>query len=94
MEDKQFKQLLEIIKNIDGKLSILISLQKSSVKPAKLGTEEKAILKLCNGKNTIEDMAKICKKTKNNIKVTMSHLKKKGMIRSTKNNKKLVYVKI
>lgn len=94
LEDKQFKQLLGSIKDIEGKLSILISLQKSSTKPPKLGTEEKSVLKLCNGKNSIDEISKTVNKKKNNVKVTLTHLKKKGLIRSSKFNKKIVYVKI
>ena len=94
MEEKQFRQVLGTLKNIDSKLSILISLQKSSAKPPQLGKEEKIILKLCNGKNSTDEIAKISKKQKNNVKVTLSHLKKKGLIRSSKFNKKIVYVKI
>jgi len=94
LDDKQFKQLIVALKDINGKLSILISLHKSSTKPPKLGEEEKIILKLCNGKNSNEDMAKATNKTKNNIKVTLTHLRKKGLIRTSKINKKTVYVKI
>ena len=94
MEEKQFKQLSAILKNIDAKLAILISLQKSSIKPPKLGTEAKAILKLCNGKNSVDDMVKNTKKRKNTIEVTLNHLRKKGLIRTIKINKKTVYVKI
>lgn len=94
MEEKQFKALTKVLNSIDSKLSILINLQKSTIKTPDLGKEEKIILKLCNGKNTIENMVKVCNKTKNNIKVTMNHLKKKGMVKSAKINKKIVYVKI
>ena len=94
MENDLNKQMLNSLKSIDAKLSILISLQKSSGKPVTLGNEEKVILKLCNNKNSVEDMTKITNKTRKNIEVTLSHLKKKGLIRSTKTNKKMVYVKI
>jgi len=94
MQDEQDKQVLKVLKNIDTKLSILISLQKSSVKPSTLGKEEKSILKLCNNKNSVEDMTKATNKTRKNVEVTLSHLKKKGLIRSTIINKKMVYVKI
>ena len=94
MNEIQFKQMLKVLKDIDSKLSILISLQKTTVKPPKLGTEEKEIMKLCNGKNTVKDMLKITGKTRNNVEVIISRIKKKGMIRSTTINKKTVYVKI
>ena len=94
MDEKQFNQLLGVLKNISQNLSVLVSLQKSSTKPAKLGAEEKIILKLCNGKNSINDMTKIANKTTNNVKVTLTHLRKKGLIKTVKINKKTGYVKI
>lgn len=93
MEEQQYKTLVKLLSSIDSKLTILVNLQKTTIKTPDLGKEKKAILKLCNGKNTIEDMAKTSNKIKNNIKVTLSHLKKKGLIRSAKINKKTVYVK-
>jgi len=94
MQNDQDKQMLKILRDIDTKLSILISLHKSAGKPSTLGKEEKAIFKLCNGKNSIEEISKIADKKKNNVKVTLNHLKKKGLIRSSKFNGKTVYVKI
>jgi len=94
MEEKQFKQMISVLKDIDSKIAVLISLQKSSLKPPKLGKETKIIFKLCNGKNSVVDMAKITKKRKNAIEVALNYLRKKGLIRTTKINKKTVYVKI
>ena len=94
MEEKQFKQLMNILKNIDLKLSVLISLEKSSSKPPTLGKEEKEILKLCNGKNSVVDIMKATKKARANVESRLSRLRKKGMIKSTTLNKKIVYVKI
>lgn len=94
MKEVEIKQLLGILKNIDQKLAILISLQKASSKPPKLGDEEKTILKLCNGKNTIKEIMEITAKEKNNVESTLSHLRKKGIIKSATLNKKIVYVKI
>ena len=94
MNESQFQKCVSILKGIDDKLSILISLQKSLITPPSLGNEEKTVLKLCNGKNSVEDMMKIANKKRNNIEVTLSHLKKKGIIKSTKINDKHVYVKI
>ncbi len=94
MEEKQFKQFIGLLRDIDSKISILISLQKSSMKPPKLGKETNAVFKLCNGKNSVDDMVKILKKRKNAIEVSLNYLRKKGLIRTTKINKKTVYVKI
>jgi len=94
LEDKQFKQLIKTLRGIDGKLSVLISFQKSSRKPPALSKEQKAILKLCNGKNSVKDMAKITNKTPHSIEIILSRIRKKGIIKSTTINKKTVYVKI
>lgn len=94
MDDNQYKPLLKILKGIDQKLSILISLQKTSSKPTKLGSEANTILKLCNGKSSIDDIMKTTNKTKGNVKTTLSFLRKKGLIKTIKINKKTVYVKI
>jgi len=93
MKDTQFKLLMNILKEINQKLSVLITLQKSSAKPPKLGTEENIVLKLCNGKNSVNDIMTATKKTRNNVKKTLSNLRKKGLIRTTTINKKTVYVK-
>ena len=94
MEEKQFKQLINTLRDIDGKLSVLISLQKSSRKTPTLSKEQKDILKLCNGKNSVKDMAKITNKTPHSIETILSRIRKKGIIKSTTKNKKTVYVKI
>jgi len=94
MNDDKLNQILKTLKDINNKLSILISLQKSLMESPKLGEEVKAILKLCNGKNSVEDMIKISKKNRNTIEVALSYLRKKAIIRSTKFKNKTVYVKI
>ncbi|MCV0400165.1 MAG: hypothetical protein K5785_09270 [Nitrosarchaeum sp.] len=94
MNDKKIDQMLKTLKDIDGKLSILISLQKTLSKPPKLGSEEKAILKLCNGKNSITEIMEITSKKRNNVESTLSHLRKKGIIKSAIMNRRTVYVKI
>lgn len=94
MNDPQFKNLINTIKRLENKLDILISLQKSSIKRPEVSGEEKNILKLCNGKNTIQDIINKTDKTINNVKVTLTHLKKKGLIKSAKIKNRLVYVKI
>lgn len=94
MNDSQFKVFMNGIKRLENKLDILISLQKSSVKRPEVSGEEKTVLKLCNGKYTIKEISDETDKTTNNVKVTLAHLKKKGLIKSTKINDKIVYVKV
>ena len=94
MEDKQFKALTKILNGMDNKLTVLVNLQRLSVKTPELSKEQKEILKLCNGKKGVADIAKISNKTKHSIKIILSHIRKKGIIKSTKINKKTVYVKL
>lgn len=94
MDEKQFSQLIKGLKNIEDKLTILVNVQKASVKQPELTNEEKIILKMCNGKNTVPDMVKSTNKTRNSIDITLSRLRKKGIIKSTSINKKTVYVRL
>ena len=94
MEDKQFKSLVKILSSIDDKLMLLINFEKSRVKPPTLGNEERIILKLCNGKNNVEDIQKSTNKTKKSIEHCIARLKKKGIIKNIALNKKRTYVKL
>ena len=94
MDEKQFSQLIKSLKNIEDKLTILVNVQKASVKQPELTNEEKIILKMCNGKNTVLDMVKSTNKTRNSIDITLSRLRKKGIIKSTSINKKTAYVRL
>ncbi len=94
MEKKQFEQTIESIKKLEKKLDILIAILKKMAPKTELGVEEKAILKLCNRKNTIIDMMQKTNKQRNNIQVTLSHLKSKGLIKPVTINDKRVYEKI
>lgn len=50
MEKKQFTELIQLLKNIETKLDMLIKLMKTSVPQPKVAREESKILKLCNQK--------------------------------------------
>jgi len=94
MEKSQFAELINTIKRLERKLDILISIVKTMAPKPTIGTEEKGILTLCNAKNSIDDMVQKTNKSRNNIRVILSHLKSKGLIKSIKIKNKLVYVKI
>lgn len=94
MDKKQFEALMKSLKNIENKLDIIIRIQKMASSKPKIGPEEKKILKLCDKKHTIAEIITETKKSKNNVKSTLSHLRKKTLIRSVKVNKRLVYEKI
>lgn len=91
---EQFKLLIRSLRNIESKLDVLITLQKSVTPKPYLGVEEKKILKLCDKKHTIDDIMKVTGKKKNNINVVLSHLRKKSQIRSVRSKGKIVYERI
>jgi len=94
MEKEQFNELLESTNNISKKLDILIALQKSVTPKKELSSEERKVLALCNGKNTIDIIAKKTEKTKDNVRATLSNLRSKGWVESTKINNKQVFSKV
>ena len=83
-------------KTIVERLDVLISLMIPSFDSSKY--EERGVqldvLELCNFENTVEDMVKKLKKTRNRIDVNLSKLRSKGLIRSVPKNDKTVYVRI
>lgn len=91
MEEKQFKQLLTVLKNIDGKLSALISQQKFKGKEITIPKSEESVLKHCTGSNTTEDIMKKTNENRNTVTMRIKRLKKKGLIISKKVGNKTVY---
>ena len=92
---KRFKELISLLKNIEGKLDILISLQRRVAPEPSVGKEEKKILKLCDKKHTIDDIMKKTGKKRSNVTVVLTKLRKKGLIISVKSkDKKIVYERI
>jgi DNA-binding transcriptional ArsR family regulator len=94
MSKKQFEELLKSLKGIEDKLEILINLQKTILPKPSLGDEERKVLKLCDRKHTIDDIVRETGKSENNVKVTLSRLRDKGLIRSVEIKNRLVYEKI
>lgn len=73
----------------------LLEVPYESVTPKKeLSSEQKKVLILCNGKNTIDIIAKKTEKTKANVRATVSNLRSKGLVESTKINNKQVFSKV
>ncbi len=94
ISNKEFKELLKSVKNIENKLEIMLSLQKASTPVPKIGEEEEKILKLCDKKHTIADMIQETQKKEGTINATLNHLKAKGMIQTVKVDDKIVYERI
>jgi len=94
ISDKQFDNLLDSLRSINEKMDILIVLQKQALPKQSVGKEENKVLQFCDRKHTIEDIVKDSGKTENNVKVILTHLKDKALIRSKKVNDTIVYEKI
>lgn len=92
--ETNFGDLMEVLKSIEGKLDVLIILYKTNLPRAKVGEEEEKILKLCNRKHTVEDMAKKTGKTENNVKVILSRLRDKALISTLRMKGETVYERI
>lgn len=94
MSKEQFKKLMKSLKNIEAKLDILIALQKAVTPKPSVGKEEKKILKLCDRKHTVDDIVKETGKKRSNVEAVLSHLRKKGLIRSIRREGKTTYERI
>jgi len=94
MDNKQFRELMKTLKNIEAKLNILINLLKASIPKPKVTPEERKVLKLCDKKHTIDEIVKETGKTKNNINVILTRLRHKGLIASVKLKNRVVYKRI
>lgn len=94
MNDKQFKELIKTVKNMESKMNLLVRILKASMPKPKTAPEEKKILKLCDKKHRIDDMMKETKKTRTNVKKILSQLRSKGLIESAKMRDELVYRRI
>jgi DNA-binding MarR family transcriptional regulator len=94
MSEKQFKELMNSLKNIETKLDILVSLQKASMPKPKIPPEEESILNLCDGKHTIEDMVKETGKKSSYVRKILTELRKKGAIVSKRSEGEVIHKKV
>lgn len=91
MDKRQFKKLMESIKSLESRLDKLIIFAKMGAPKPKISPEENKIFKLCNKKNSRDDIIKKTGKTRTNVGFLLSQLKSKGLIKSIKVKGKLVY---
>lgn len=94
MSSKQYREMISLLKSIEEKLDTLVNFQRTLMPKPKLGKEERKILKLCDRKNTIGEMATKTEKTSNNVNFLLTTLRRKGIIRSVKIKGRTVYEKI
>lgn len=94
MSKEQFDKLMQSLRSMEDKLDILIILHKAVAPKPKVGKEEKKILKLCDRKHTIDDIAKMTGRKHTNVRATLSNLRKKAVIKSVEIKDRLVYERI
>jgi hypothetical protein len=94
MSSKQYKEVISLLKSIEEELDTLVNFQRTLMPKPKLGKEERKVLKLCDRKNTIAEIATKTGKTSNNVNFILSQLRGKGTIRSVKIKNRTVYEKI
>ena len=91
IDEKQFNQLLTILRSLDEKMSVLITQRKQDGKEITIPKSEESVLKHCTGSNGVEDIMKLTKENRNTITMRIKRLKKKGLIISKKVGNKTVY---
>jgi len=94
MDKKQFDEVMKSLKGIEDRLEILISVQKATMPKPSIGKEERKVLKLCDKKHTVEEIAKETGKTENNVKVILSRLRDKILVKSVETKGRMVYERI
>jgi len=94
MSKKQFEELLKSLKGIEDRLEILINLQKATMPKPSVGEVEKKVLRLCDKKHTIEDIARETGKAQNNVRAILSKLRNKGLIKTLEIKDRVVFERI
>jgi Fic family protein len=91
---KEHQEIVRLLKSIEEKLDTLVNFQRTMMPKPKLGKEERKVLKLCDRKNTIAEIATKTGKTNNNVNFMLTQLRRKGVIRSVKIRNRTVYERI
>jgi predicted transcriptional regulator len=94
IDENQFKQLLTILKSLDGKLSVLISQKKYEGEEITIPKSEEEVLRYCTGSNSIDDIMKKTNQNRNTVTMRIKRLKKKGLIISKKTGEKTTYQRV
>jgi len=85
------------LEDIKEKLDIIISLMTPPFSEEKYdikGESQLAVLKLCDGTNTKNDIVKKLGKTKKSIEMALDRLSKSGIIKTIKQKEKFVYLRV
>jgi hypothetical protein len=94
-DDRKYHDgIVKSLGNIETGLELVADLLKARLPPPKVGKEEKKILRLCDKKNTSEEIAKKTHKSENNVNVMLTDLRDKALIRSVKIEGRVVYERI
>jgi len=94
MSKDQFKELLKSLEGIEEKLEILINLQKATMPEPNISKIERIVLKLCDKKHTVEDIAKGTGKAENNVRAILSNLRTKGLVKTVETRDRVVFERI
>lgn len=87
--------LVNALNTIVERLDLLIAMNVPPVGSVAdgLGETERAVFELCDMSNTAEEIAKKVGKTKHNVEVRLSSLRKKGLVVSVKAGERLVHAR-
>jgi hypothetical protein len=94
MSNKQFEELVDLLKSIESKLDTLVNFQRASMPKPKIPPEEETILRLCDGKHTIEDMVNETGKKNSYVRKILTQLRKKGVVESKRFGERVVHKKV
>jgi len=88
-----------VVERLDGvieRLDLLIALAVPPVGPEAepLGKVERAVLELCDMRNSTDDIANRVGKTKHHVEVALSHLRKKGLVTTVRSGGRVVHVRV
>lgn len=86
----------ELLNHIVGRLDVLISLNLPPFKKENYAFSgvKLAVIELCDYEHTAKDMVKELKKSRNQIDVTLSWLRSRGLVRSVAKAGKTYYVRV
>ena len=87
---------LERLEQIAERLELLVALSIPPPDAEKFGLSgvEKQAFELCDMRHTADDMAKKLNKRKGHVEVTLTRLRKKGVVQSIKIGKKAYHVRV
>jgi predicted ArsR family transcriptional regulator len=89
----------QVVERLDGvieRLDLLIALAIPAVGPEAdlLGKVERAVLELCDMRNTADQIANRIGKNKHHVEVALSQLRKKGLVTTVRSGTRVVHARV